>query len=145
MEAEDFDLNDFLPYLLNQAAEANGRAFQKIYKDRYGMLRTEWRVLCHLGQFGPMTAREIVEAAQSHKTKISRAVAALEQKRFLLRETLDSDRRSAKLQLSPAGQRAYADLAGIARDYDAQVMGQLDPAAAKALKDALRHLARGKR
>ncbi|MCH2095345.1 MAG: MarR family transcriptional regulator [Rhodobacteraceae bacterium] len=142
MKPKDFDLNEFLPYLLNQAAEVSGRAFQRVYKDRYGMLRTEWRVLCHLGQFGPMTAHDIVRAAQSHKTKVSRAVAALEHKRFVVRETLQRDRRYASLQLSPAGRRVYADLTAIAQAYDAKVMARLEPSAAAALKDALRQLAR---
>ena len=48
MENSDtFDLQLFLPYLLNQAAEESSLSFQRVYKDRYGMLRTEWRVLFH--------------------------------------------------------------------------------------------------
>ncbi|NHX28398.1 MarR family transcriptional regulator, partial [Escherichia coli] len=35
---EDFDLGDFLPYALNQAAEITSLGFQRAYKDRYGML-----------------------------------------------------------------------------------------------------------
>ncbi len=35
-----FDLRLFLPYLLNQAAEASSLAFQQVYKNRYGMLRS---------------------------------------------------------------------------------------------------------
>ena len=42
-------MQDFLPYLLNHAAEEVGQGFGRIYQDRYGMLRTEWRVLAHLG------------------------------------------------------------------------------------------------
>jgi hypothetical protein len=49
------------------------------------MLRTEWRVLFHLGRYGAMSAREISRRAGIHKTKVSRAVAALERKRFLER------------------------------------------------------------
>jgi hypothetical protein len=44
-DPDDFDLQLFLPYLLNQAAEDSSLSFQRVYKDRYGMLRTEWRVL----------------------------------------------------------------------------------------------------
>ncbi len=33
----DFDLQDFLPYLLNQAAEATSRGFQATYRARYGL------------------------------------------------------------------------------------------------------------
>jgi len=54
-QKDAFDLQDFLPYLLNQAADASSLGFQKYYKDRYGMLRTEWRVLFHLGRYGAMT------------------------------------------------------------------------------------------
>ena len=41
MEKNDtFDLWQFLPYLLNQAAEASSLEFQQVYKERYGLLRT---------------------------------------------------------------------------------------------------------
>ena len=69
-KTDDFDLQDFLPYLLNQAAETSSLAFQQVYKGRYGMLRTEWRVLFHLGRYGRMTAKEIGQRAKTHKTKI---------------------------------------------------------------------------
>jgi len=46
-------------HLLNRAAEEVSLDFQHHYKDRYGMLRTEWRVLAHLGERGTMTARDI--------------------------------------------------------------------------------------
>ncbi|MCF6232933.1 MAG: MarR family transcriptional regulator, partial [Rhodobacteraceae bacterium] len=78
-------LLDFLPYLLNQAAEESSLAFQQVYKGRYGMLRTEWRVLFHLGMYGRMTAKEIGTRALIHKTKISRAVQRLATRRFLSR------------------------------------------------------------
>jgi len=83
--APPFDLIHFLPYILNQAAEASSLGFQQVYKQRYGMLRTEWRVLFHLGRYGEMTAKDICERARIHKTKISRAVKALEDRRFLVR------------------------------------------------------------
>jgi hypothetical protein len=61
----EFELSDFTPYLLNAAAEAQSLRFSRVYKDRYGMLRTEWRVLFHLGRYGAMSAREIL-AARGH-------------------------------------------------------------------------------
>jgi len=51
-----FDINNFLPYLLNRAAEKSSSGFQKEYKSKYGILLTEWRVLFHLGRYGEMTA-----------------------------------------------------------------------------------------
>ncbi len=92
-----FEIQDFLPYLLAQAADALSIEFQHYYKSRYGMLRTEWRVLFRLGSYGDMTARDICIRARIHKTKVSRAVAALERMRFLSREELPTDRRAAGL------------------------------------------------
>lgn len=117
----DFDLGQFLPYALNQAAEAASVGFQKHYRLRYGMLRTEWRVLFHLGRYGPMTAKTICERASLHKTKVSRAVGALGKKRFLAREEQESDRRLETLSLTRQGQAVYADLCKSAKAFDANL------------------------
>lgn len=124
-EKDDFDLQLFLPYLLNQAAEASSLEFTKIYKDRYGMLRTEWRVLFHLGIYGTLTAKEIAQRARSHKTKISRAVSALEARRYLKRTRLQSDRRVEALALTTAGHVVYNDLRAEAQRYDLRVSAQM--------------------
>ena len=122
----DFDLRQFLPYVLNQAAEAASLNFQSVYKERYGMLRTEWRVLFHLGIYGEMTAREIGVKAKMHKTKISRAVQRLQERRFLTRVKDIDDRRFEHLALTKAGQAAYRDLRAIAAEYEAQLVADFD-------------------
>ena len=143
-EADDFDLREFLPYLLNQAAEDSSLGFQAIYKQRYGMLRTDWRVLFHLGIYGRMTAREICDRTRMHKTKISRAVQRLSQRRFLTRDRDARDRRLEYLSLTPAGQAAYRELRAIARDYQDRLIRDLgeEPAEIARLLDILRRLAR---
>jgi len=141
---DDFDPRDFLPYLLNRAADASSLEFQAIYKARYGMLRTEWRVLFHLGLFGGMTAKEIGARAGIHKTKISRAVARLERRRFLSRTRDRRDRRRETLALTGAGRAAYDDLRDIARDYDAALVGDLGTEEADRLRAMLRQLTRGR-
>ncbi len=107
VDDDGFDPGTFLPYLLNQAAETTGEGFRKVYRDRYGMLRTEWRVLFHLGHYGDMTARQICDRASLHKTKVSRAVAKLETRRFLSRHILPEDRRNERLALTPQGRAAF--------------------------------------
>ena len=120
MEEDRFDLATFLPYLLTQAAETSSLGFQRLYKDRYGMLRTEWRVLFHLGRYGAMRASEVCRRARIHKTKVSRAVAALERRRFLTRAEDPADRRLETLSLPAAGQAAFDDLCREAQSYDAR-------------------------
>jgi DNA-binding MarR family transcriptional regulator len=138
---DDFDLQDFLPYLLNQAAEISSMGFQGYYKAKYGMLRTEWRVVFHLGHYGKMTAKEICERARIHKTKVSRAVRALEAKRFLTRTELSSDRRHEELGLTRVGEAAYADLKHEAKRYDLELMARIPEHHRAVLRDCLCQIA----
>jgi len=140
-EKDDFSLQDFLPFLLNRAAEDSSLEFQAHYKNRYGMLRNEWRVLFHLGIFGQMTAKEIGGRARIHKTKISRAVAKLATRRFVSRSRDEKDRRSEHLCLTPAGEAAYRDLRDQAQSYDAQLAERFTPEEVALLRRMLRQLA----
>ncbi len=136
-----FSLSLFLPYLLNQAAETASREFEQLYRARYGMLRTEWRVLFHLGLYGDMTAKQICDLAALHKTKVSRAVAALEEKRFLTRETIPSDRRNERLSLTRNGRLVFAELEESAKAYDAKLTQDFNEDEARRLRQALMRLA----
>ena len=109
-KATDFDLEAFLPYRLAQAAEAVSLEFYQLYRSRYAMTRPEWRVMAHLGQYGALTARDICDRASLHKTKVSRAVYALEQRKWLKRGRDDGDRRFEWLELTGAGRKTYDDL-----------------------------------
>lgn len=140
-ENDDFDLRNFLPFLLNQAAEQSSLEFQHVYKNRYGMLRTEWRVLFHLGIYGEMTAKQIGERALIHKTKVSRAVAKLAQRRYLTRTRDEADRRSEQLALTATGQAVYRELRGIAERYDTRMAAQFTKGEAALLRMMLRRLA----
>lgn len=130
-EDTGMEMADFLPYLLNQAAEQVSIEFQRTYKDKYGMLRTDWRVLFHLGRYGDLIATDIVQRARIHKTKVSRAVVRLEAMRFLVRDEVSTDRRQEILRLTPSGERAYADLSRIAEDYNQKLWGSITPAERK--------------
>lgn len=137
----DFDLKDFTPYLLNLAAETSSAGFQAFYKDRYGMLRTEWRVLFHLGRYGPLTAKEICDRARIHKTKVSRAVSALEAKRYLSRKEHDRDRRLETLRLTGQGQGVFKDLYREAASFDAELMSRFTKAERRILHKCLTQIA----
>ncbi|MFS4436956.1 MarR family winged helix-turn-helix transcriptional regulator [Paracoccaceae bacterium GXU_MW_L88] len=140
MTGPGFDLDEFLPYLLNRAAERASRGFEAIYKSRYGMTRTQWRVMAHLGQFGPQRASEICARALVEKTKVSRAVKALEDKAHLRREKSIADRRAETLMLTDAGREVFADLSREAVRFDDElraVMGVRDSSELQRLLRAL--------
>lgn len=104
----DFDLDSFLPYLLNQSAERTGEAFEPIYRDGYGWSRTQWRIIANLGQFGPMTASDICKRTLTEKSKVSRALAGLEDSDLLVRKPSAQDRRAEILDLTEKGRAAFA-------------------------------------
>lgn len=141
-ENSPFDLLDFMPYLLNQAAETASREFSENYKLRYGMLQTEWRVLFHLGRYGKMTAKDICDRGRIHKTKVSRAVHALVAKKYLSRETDAHDRRHEVLSLTQAGQRTFDDLYQRARSFDDALMAEFDAAEKVQLRKILAKIAK---
>ncbi len=140
-KADDFDLQAFLPYLLNQAAEEASLGFQKVYKDRYGLLRSEWRVLFHLGIFGRLTATEIGAKGKVHKTKVSRAVQRLADRRLVKRARSEEDRRVEWLELTPAGEKVYRDLREVAQAYEGSLLAQLNDDEVQSLKGMLLKLA----
>lgn len=132
-----FHLPHFLPYLLNQAAEAASQDFQAYYRARYGMLRTEWRVLFHLGCYGDLSAKQICEKASIHKTKVSRAVSALEGKRYLTRDQSPEDRRIETLALTSSGRSVFDDLSRAAEGFEGELVDGLNPDELQTLRRAL--------
>jgi DNA-binding MarR family transcriptional regulator len=136
----DFDLESFLPYLLNQAAEATSKSFQASYKATYGMTRTQWRVLANLGKFGSMTARDICAISHIEKTKVSRAVSALEEDLLLSRAISPQDRRAEILSLTDRGREVFADLGQKAIEYDLALRAQIGSEIAAQLDELLRSI-----
>ena len=120
------ELENFLPYRLYHLADLVSREFAKIYKDRFGLTRPEWRVLAGLGQHGTLTATALGEQSAMHKTKVSRAVAELERRRWLKRAPDAQDRRVEHLTLTPAGLATYREMVPLAKAFErrlSQAMG----------------------
>jgi DNA-binding MarR family transcriptional regulator len=138
--ANTLDLDRFLPYRLDILAEGVSRALSRIYKEKYGLGVPEWRVLAHLGQYAPITARDIGAHSRMHKTKVSRAVAELERLGFVRRDDSANDRREEPLSLTPKGKAAYADLAPKAADFARHLVDDLGAAERRALESAIDRL-----
>ncbi len=130
-------LENFIAYRLNQAAEKVSQKFAVEYKKRHGMTRPEWRTLATIGQFGNITAKQICEHSSMHKTKVSRAIFTLEQRRWLKRTVDQNDRRVEHLELTLQGQKAYLELSDVARKFQEQIFDALGPSNAAALETSL--------
>ncbi len=141
-DAAPLALEDFLPYRLNRLAERVSREFSQIYADRHGLTRPEWRTLATLGQFGTMTATAIGAHSSMHKTKVSRAVSALEIRKWLARGMDPIDRRVEHLTLTSAGRAAYRNLVPLMQAHEARLLGRLTLAERESLLKAIAELER---
>lgn len=140
--SDALELEAFLPYRLNRLAAEVSRELQGAYKAEFGLTVPEWRVIATLGQFGAATAKAIGAHSAMHKTKVSRAVAALEARRWVERAANPSDRREAFVTLTRQGRRAYRRLVTIARGYEAHLYEGLSPPERSAIERALGALER---
>ena len=108
--------------------------------DRYGIGVPEWRILVTLGQFDTMTAKAVGAHSHMHKTKVSRAVGALERRKLIVRRENRADRREAFLSLTPAGRIVYQELAPGALEFARQLFETIDPADRAAFERAVARL-----
>ncbi|RVB64070.1 MarR family transcriptional regulator, partial [Mesorhizobium sp. M7A.F.Ca.CA.004.06.1.1] len=81
--------------------------------------------LSGLGQHGTMTASAIGEQSAMHKTKVSRAVAELERRRWLTRKPDEKDRRIEHLTLTGTGLAAYREMVALAKAFERDLLARL--------------------
>lgn len=139
-EGNGLELETFLPYRLNLLNETVSRSLSRIYSDRYSLGVPEWRVLVTLGQYREMTAKQVGAHSQMHKTKISRAAAALQEKGLLAREIVKNDRRTAVLTLTARGRQIYEELVPAALEFCRELEAGLSAGELKTLDQLLRRL-----
>lgn len=138
--ASPLKLEDFLPYRLTICANLVSNALSRLYSERHKIGLPEWRVLVVLGQHDTMTAKAIGVHSDMHKTKVSRAVAVLEQSKLVTRRVNRADLREALLSLTPTGRSVYDELAPMAVDFARQLIEVVEPSDRPALDRALRKL-----
>jgi DNA-binding MarR family transcriptional regulator len=139
-EAAILKLEDFLPHKLNVLSSLVSQALTRVYGQRYGIGIPEWRVLVTLGQHGVMTGKAIGAHTHMHKTKVSRAVAQLEQRKFVTRRANRADLREAFLSLTPSGRAIYDEAAPIALDFTNRLSEVVAPSDRAAFERAMRQL-----
>jgi DNA-binding MarR family transcriptional regulator len=122
-------LEQFLPYRLNRIASAVSLDFRSIYGPHHDLTIPEWRVLATLGQFEEISAKAIGQHSSMHKTKVSRAVRALEERRWLRRRESEEDRREEILTLTPLGQKIYRGIVPKAVAFERRILDELGPEA----------------
>jgi len=139
-ERAPLKLEQFLPYQLNVVASLVSQALSRVYTRRYRIGVPEWRVLVTLGQYGVMTSKAIGAHTHMHKTKVSRAVALLEERKLLVRRANHADMREAFLSLTGPGRAIYEELTPHALDFARRLTDILTPGDRDAFDRALQQI-----
>ena len=120
-----FDLDGFLPYQLAVLSARVSRGFSDTYRQRFGISVAEWRVVAHLSQTDSVSVREIHERVDMDKSKVSRAASRLQKAGYVTKTGNPGDKRLVRLSLTGKGRAMIAELAPLARDYEAFVLDGL--------------------
>ncbi|HJQ56746.1 MAG TPA: MarR family transcriptional regulator [Vineibacter sp.] len=135
-------LERFLPYRLSILSQLVSGSIHDQYFEPSGLSIPQWRVMAVLGRFAPLSAGEVGERTLLDKVTVSRAVAALLDRRLIARATDSDDRRKSALILTGEGRRLHGHVAGLALDYEARLLNGLTHAEQRTLDLLLHKLTR---
>lgn len=124
---ERLDLDDFLPYRLSVAQQEVSRAIAQTYVGTYDLTRNEWRVMAALGCDQPLSANGVAERTNMDKVQVSRAIARLRQRGYVVQHQDTEDRRRSSLRLTAQGRRIYREIVPLARAREAELLAEIAP------------------
>ena len=138
--AEEFQLEEFLPFRLAVASESVARVIARNYLQRSGLAMPEWRLLAAVGRFSVLSPTAAGERTSMDKVKVSRAAASLVA-RGLLRQAQDpEDGRGRLLRLTRKGAAIYAGVKPMAQEIETLLAAGLTKAEWSVLHKALGRL-----
>lgn len=118
-------LDNFLPYRLSLLSRKVSMRLSKVYADEFGLTIPEWRILAHLGERAPHSAKDIINSTLMDKSAVSRAVDAMAKKQLLEKERSEEDNRAFLLQLSDTGAAMYKEVCALALSWEQGLLESL--------------------
>lgn len=82
----------------------------RYYRKQHDLNIGAWRVLAHLAEAEPLSAKDISERTVMNQFRVTRAIAQLEKKGLVDRNFDKRDRRRIELRLTQAGRAVHADV-----------------------------------
>lgn len=132
-----FDLNNFIPYRLNQAAQQTSEALARKYRNQYGLTVPEWRVLAHLGKYDKLSVRDLEKAIGLDRVAASRAGTSLCSKGWVKKIANEQDRRLVVFSLTDVGREHYEKVVVLATSTEELLLKALSKSDQKKLLELL--------
>jgi DNA-binding MarR family transcriptional regulator len=137
---EPATVDELLDYRLLRLYAASVAPVTRLMEGRWGISRREWRLLALLEAHDSLSPSMLAERAHLDRPRVSRAIGSLATKGLLARVAEPGDARRARVGLTPAGRRLYAEAFPEVAAINARVIGALDDATLQALDQALAQL-----
>jgi DNA-binding MarR family transcriptional regulator len=122
------ELEKFIPYQLSIVSNTVSQAIADEYQQRFDLATTEWRVMAVLARHDGegLSARQVAQFTAMDKVAISRALARLVARKYVLRRVHQGDKRRSVLKLSAEGWRIHEVVAPLARRHEREFLARLD-------------------
>lgn len=123
--------------LLREVARLHAHAQREQVACCNGTTSTQCLILTEVGRHGPLTLAALGRRLSLDKGWLSRAVETLVQEGLLTKEGGNTDRRTIRIALSPAGETRYQQLNETLNAHAEQVMARVPPAEREQVAHAL--------
>jgi DNA-binding MarR family transcriptional regulator len=118
-------IEDLLLYRLSRLSSVAGAMVVRLCEGGYGITRREWGVVAQLYENGNLPPSALAERMHRDRARASRTLKALVHKKLVLRTTPANDRRSALVDITPAGRALYEALMPQIQAINSQILGAL--------------------
>ncbi len=119
-------LEQRLAYRLALLASRMGAALMPTH-ERHGLSVGVWRVMGVIGRYEPLSAKELARRTSTDPFRITRALAALSERKLVSRQADPKDRRRARLCLTRSGRRVHDEIVAEISQIESRVLGALSP------------------
>jgi MarR family transcriptional regulator, organic hydroperoxide resistance regulator len=134
-----FDLQRYLPYLLNRAAIRITEAFQReLRKDDLSVVM--WRVLAVLWHDGSMRLGALAEATSIEVSTLSRLITSMQTRMLVSRIRCTDDARAVEVDLTVEGRVIAERIIPLALQYETMALADMSAAEGDALRRLLTRL-----
>lgn len=129
------DLDNYLPALITWVNNKYAADSSRIYRKRFGIGISDWRVLAYLGVKGTGTGAEMSEFLGMDKAAISRSVQFLGNRGYV--ELAEQKGRRSLMRLTDTGVALYNDVLDVAVARAEALLNGLDEEERKTLFDLI--------
>lgn len=123
-KVSDFGLEDILAYKVSKLNKQLSDSLATAYA-HLGVSVPQWRVIAVLGEHHVMKARDIADATQLDKVKVSRTISQLHEKNVVATSPSEHDGRTINISLTPTGSELHRQILSVVANWQATTLDKM--------------------